>query len=321
LRDAYDERARVIQKATLNTGKDTVQSFGEQHLDVEDYSRCGTVRVLGIYSDSALYPRLGIRLGVTVREILPSGDMPALRQGGLTKYEVTIREGELRLDNGGPLVGLLRPTQADTEFRSSQYHSESHTALAVDLDLARIEAIEKYRAGRPASLSLIVWPTAVTREGKRLRIAMGPLLFEIPHDKWAQFLSDVKYGDYEIIEMKRPTIDGPAFAEVRAQLDLARQRIINGQYNSALAALRTGWDRFYEETRADGRPPIEQMLVAATDEVRGAAYVTIMKQAKEICHKAVHKPEASIPITRAEAVFVLRTAENCMALVGELVGG
>lgn len=312
---------RSSLKPPLNAGKDTVQSFGEQHLDVEDYSRCGTVRVLGIYSDSALYPRLGIRFGVTVRDILPSDNSPALRKGGLASYEVTIREGELRLDNGGLLVGLLSPTQRDTEFRSSQYHSESNMALAVDLDLARIEAIEKNRAGRPASFLLNLWPTAVTREGKRLRTAMGPLPFEIPHDKWMQFLSDVKYGDYEIIEMKRPAIDGQAFAEVRAQLNLARQRIINGQYNSALAALRTGWDRFYEETRADGRPSVEQMLVAATDEDRGAAYVAIMKQAKAVCHKAVHKPEASIPITRAEALFVLRTAENCMALVGELAGG
>lgn len=298
-----------------------MQSFGEQQVEVEDYSRCGTVRVLGIYSDSALYPRLGIRLGVTIRDIPPSGDnMPALRQGGLASYEVAIREGELRLDHGGPLVGLLAPTQRDTEFRSSQYHSESHTALAVDLDLARIEAIEKHRAGRPATLSLILWPTAVTREGKRLRASMGPLAFEIPHDKWMQFLSDVKYGEYEIIEMKRPAIDGEAFAEVRAQLELARQRILNGQYNPALAALRTGWDRFYVETRADGRPSIEQMLVAATDDVRGAAYVTIMKKAKEVCHRVVHTPEASVPITRAEALFVLRTAENCIALVGDLIG-
>ncbi|HEV3052000.1 MAG TPA: hypothetical protein VGX50_16950, partial [Longimicrobium sp.] len=252
----------------LDPEKETMQSFGEQHIQVEEFHRAGTVRVLGIYSDSALYPRIGIRLGVTVRDIPASGDgLSALRHGALNNYEVTIPDGELRIENGGPLIGPLWRTQQDTEIRSYLHPSESQVTLACDLDFGRIEAIERHRAGRPARLSLTLWPT-VMREGKRLRANIGPLAFEIPQDKWVQFLGDVKYGEYTIIEVKRLPIDGESFADVRAQLDLARQRVMSGHYNSALAALRTGLDRFYEETRAGGRPGMEQLFAAVTDEVR-----------------------------------------------------
>jgi hypothetical protein len=69
-----------------------------------------------------------------------------------------------------------------------------------------------------------------------------------------------------------------------------------------------------------GDPPsLKAALVAASDEARGTAYNTIIKNVKDLCSRAVHKPEASSNYQRPEALFILRTAESSIALLGNLL--
>lgn len=293
------------------------KSYGEERLEVDGFSS-GTVRVLGIYSDSALYPRLVIRLGWSLREIPPS-DGP-FRTEGLRDYQIVNVTGELRLGYGGgsaPLVGRLWPTQGTIEIRSSQYHSEDQIQLACDLDLNRLEKIEEHRNGQPARFSLILWPV-ITRTGQRVRTQMHSLAFEIPRDEWLEFLSKVRYGEYELLEIKRLTHELDVFADVKEQLQVARERINRGEYNSAVSAVRTALERAIQQARP-GNPPLKELLSAKTDATRGAAYAGIVTQVKELGNRAVHKPDASVNFSRAEALFILRTAESAIALLGQLL--
>lgn len=292
------------------------QSYGEQSLQVEDF-RSGTIRVLGIHAEAALFPRLGIRLGWTLREIPPTQGPSQFQTAGLSDYQVVSVAGELRLGEGGAFIGLLWPTQGNIEIRSSPYHSENQLTLACDLDLARLEYIEEHRKGQPAKFSVILWPTVI-RSGQRIRSQIDPLAFQIPRDTWVEFLADVRFGEYEVLELRRPTRDLEGFAEVREQLQLARVRIQRGEYNSAVAAVRTALERVIQDARGGG-PPLKDLLATTTDSARGEIYAGIVTKLKELCNRAVHKPEATVNYTRSEASFILRAAESIIVLIGQLL--
>lgn len=147
---------------------------------------------------------------------------------------------------------------------------------------------------------------------------MRQLHFELPRDTWTEFLSAVQFGEYDVIEVRRPVEDLETFAEIRTQLDLARTRIARGEYNAAVSATRTALERVIQEVR-DGGPSLKELFAARTDIERGEIYGGIITHLKSVCNRAVHKPEASLEFSRAEAVFVVRTAESGIALLGQLL--
>jgi hypothetical protein len=294
-----------------------MQSFGEQRVSVDDFSS-GTVRVLGIYADSALYPRLALRLGWVLRDVLPT-DEGSYQRAGLADYRMVSLAGELRVGEGGmgPIVGQLWPAQRIVDVRSSPGHGEDQMIMACDLDLVRLERIEELRKGQPAEFSINLWPTII-RAGARTRAFIEPLNFRLPRDIWLEFLAAVNYGEYDIVEVRRPIRELDTWAEVLQQMQLARAKITNGEYNAGVAAVRVALEDVIKAFRGDG-PPLKEMLAVSTDVKRGAAYASIITDIKDICSRTIHKPDAAINYTRAEALFVVRTAESCIALLAALV--
>jgi hypothetical protein len=294
-----------------------MQSFGEQRVSVDDFTS-GMVRVLGIYADSALYPRLAVRLGWVLRDVPPT-DAGSYQRAGLTDYQMVSLGGELRVGEGlmGPIIGQLWPSQRIVDVRSSPGHGEDQVIMACDLDLVRLERIEELRKGQPAKFSINLWPTII-RAGVRARAFIEPLNFQLPRDIWLEFLAAVNYGEYDIVEVRRPIRELDTWAEVLQQMQLARARITNGEYNAGVAAVRVALEHVIKDVRADG-PPLKEMLAIPTDPDRGEAYAAIITNVKNICSRTIHKPDATINYTRAEALFVVRTAESCIALLGALV--
>jgi Arc/MetJ-type ribon-helix-helix transcriptional regulator len=292
------------------------RSYGEEEFQIGNF-RCGTIRVLGIHSLPALYPRLGITLGWSLREIPASEGHYG--SAGLRDYRITSCDGELRLGRGNAVVGPVQPTPSNVQLRSSQYHSEQHVTLACDLDLHRLERIERERVGGPAPFSLLLWSTAV-RSGEVVDARIDALRFEIPREEWLDFLSSVGYGEYDVVEIKRFTDELEHFAEVRDQLHAARAKVNRGDYNAAMAALRTALERAIQQSK-DNEQELKEVLSARTDKTRGEAYTGIISRAKTLCNLAVHKPEATISYSREEVLFALRTVEAVVALLGDLLGG
>jgi hypothetical protein len=294
---------------------DMQQSYGEQSVQIEDF-RSGTVRVLGIHAEAAIYPRLGIQLGWTLREIPPTAGPSQFQTAGLKDYQLVSVAGELRVGEGG-VVGLLWPAHGNIEIRSSPYHNEDHLTLACDLDLARLERIEEQRKGQQAKFSAVLWSTVI-RSGQRVRSRMEPLEFQIPRDNWVEFLAGVRFGEYDVLELRRPTGDLDGFAEVREQLELARVRIQRGDYNAAVGAARTALERVIQDARGGG-PPLKELLAAATDESRGENYAAIITKLKELCNRAVHTPDATVSYSRSESLFIVRGVESVVVLLGLLL--
>jgi hypothetical protein len=180
-----------------------------------------------------------------------------------------------------------------------------------------LEQIEERRNGQRPQFSINLWPT-FDRDGQRLQAQWIRLDFQIPRDDWLEFLGAVGFGDYDVLEFKRLTASVEAFQDVRDQLAVARTRIDLGEYNAAMGAVRTALERAIQQSR-DSELPLKDLLSARTDDVRGTAYAAIIKQIKDICSRAVHKPDASVSFARAEALYVARAAEASIALLGALI--
>jgi hypothetical protein len=289
------------------------QSYGEEDLDVGSF-KAGTVRVLGIHALPALYPRLGIQLGWVLREIPASEGQ--FRSGGLKDYKVMGCAGDLRVGRDTTVVGPLHPAEGQVDMRSSPYHSESHLMLACELNLRQIEQYEQLRTGGAAEFSLALWPVVV-QSGEQVTARVRPFSFRIPQDMWIAFLSSIKYGEYDILEVRRPTADIGAFSEIRDQLHSARLRAERGDYSGCVSASRTALERAIQESKGSA-PSLREVLVARTDASRGDAYNSIVSKAKELCNRAVHKPESSFSYSRHEALFIVRVVESSIALLGQL---
>jgi hypothetical protein len=290
------------------------QSYGEADLKVGTF-RCGTVRVLGIYSLPALYPRLGITLGWSLREI-PASEGP-YGSAGLRDYQITSCDGELRIAGGSTVVGPVRPVPSNVQLRSSQYHSEQQITLACNLDLHRLERVESERVGEAAQFSLLLWLTAM-RSGESVDTHLDVLRFQIPREAWLEFLTSVRFGEYDVIEIKRFTDELEHFTEVRDQLYAARVKVSRGEYSAAMTSLRIALERAIQQSKGNEKE-LREVLSARTDKDRGEAYTGIISRAKTLCNLVVHKGEIDTACSREEALFVLRTTEAAVALLGDLL--
>jgi hypothetical protein len=290
------------------------RSYGESGLQVETYT-CGSVRVLGIQSEPALRPRLLILVGITLREIPPT-ESGQFRSAGLSDYQLVDLVGELRFGHGGggPIIGRLWPKEANLELTSSAYHAESQVFLALDIDNQTLERVEERRSGSVPQFSLTLWPV-ILKSGKRVRGTVPTLNFELTRELWSEYLASVDYGELEFLEFKRWDIGREGFSGVIDQLRLARHRVERGEYNAAAAAVRTAVEQAIQQTRT-AEEDIRAVLSAMTDDERGMRYARMITDLKEVCSRAVHKPEAAVNYSRHEAIFIVRTAESLIALLG-----
>ena len=123
-----------------------MSSFGESELLV--ISRIvGRIRILDLYHGLALFPRIIIRLGVTLHDN-PKNEFSPGRP--IQAFELRDVRGEIRLEEHAKVVGALHWAGPPRFVRSSSYGAENQVELACDLDALRVERIEEHRVGREA---------------------------------------------------------------------------------------------------------------------------------------------------------------------------
>src|SRR5438067_398839 len=114
-----------------------MSSFGEN--DVLVGARIvGRIRVLEVFQGSALFPRLVIRLGVTLHDS-PKNEFGPGRP--IQAFELRDLDGDLRLEEHGKTASYLQWSGQRRFVRSSSHASESQLELGCDLDAFRIEKI------------------------------------------------------------------------------------------------------------------------------------------------------------------------------------
>jgi hypothetical protein len=296
-----------------NSSRVRMTSLGEADIMSNSWI-AGRVRVLSIYADNALYPRLGMTLGVTLNDLSntrmggPSG--PSIEWHGVT--------GELRLGDGGSAIGLLAELSPRRPIRPTSFTSESQVRIVCELDPWRLEVIERHRNGAALNLWLELWPRLITTEGPADGIVQS-LRLSIPREAWLDFLGKVAGSQFDVLEIRYSPREAEHFQRAIARTREARAQISAGEYDSAVAECRKVLEALKHELKEEGQPdPFQPLFEQRTDPRRAKEYLGIISRIKQLSGFVHHDFGTSLTYSRAEAQFLLRTTESILALVGNL---
>lgn len=282
-------------------------SYGEASVMIENIL-VGSVQAGGLYAAPALYPRLGLRLDLALRHPV---DLSHAEPVG--EYWMADLAGALRLGRDGPVIGPLDWMGPRHWVGSRDSGGRTQIEVLCDLDSARLERIERHRAGSPLQLSADLWPTLVAG-GSRLTASVERLEMKIPQDDWLGFLDGVGYGHVEVVEIRWTEAERAHYEEVMGFLTKARRKIGEGDWDDAVAECR----KAIEGVAGDSPPRrdrLKQRLADRTDEPCADLYMAIAAKLRALTSRAHHG--SSSRFSRAEAQFALRTTESLVALISD----
>lgn len=292
-------------------------SFGERTL-VVNARICGTLRVLGLSSLPALYPRLGLLIGCTLTEVHES--VHGLG-GPLKDLEFVGLSGELRVQEHGPAVGILQWIGQNHRCRSAPFAPEDQLQLGCDLDPWRIERIERNRNGAAPIFWLQLWPV-ILMAGQRVHATAHPIRMEVPRDRWLEFLDGVGYGSFDVLEVRIPSERKEPFTRSLGHLRDARRQLNEGHFDDAVGCCRKAIEAMIGDAQLPNRAEdLAQALSGRLPTRRAEAYAAILSKLKHLAALGQHDLGASEPFTRAEARFILRATEDLCVLLGEVAAG
>jgi hypothetical protein len=289
-------------------------SLGEQELAID--SRIGgTFAILRIEPLMSLRPRLGLRVGVTLRE-LPEESPRGIGQA-LTDFDLVTLDGELRLHDGATTVGSLYLV-GEQRASSREHPFQEEMLMACDLDAPRLEAIERAREGKPPVFWIHLWP-AIVMKGRRIGARVQPIRVEIPRDPWLEFLRAAGFRDKVVLEVAIPNFAPDRFSEAVEQLGRALDHLLEGRDEQAMSACRVVWEAIRSELGDDrGNAKARALLMDRVGKVRAEAYMSIISQTKDLAAAPGHLYGARTPSTRSEAKVLVACTASMLALMTEL---
>jgi hypothetical protein len=278
---------------------------------------------------SNVYPRLGVH--VNCRLAQPTGGGHGQQ---IPEFELQGLEGELRFQGSGEPIGSLFLVNRQRPLRSAAQAYDQPVQLACDLDYPRLAAVERERNGGSLRLLVALWPHLVTTTGS-LHANVQPFGISIPQEVWTQLLERFGFGVYDIVEVRFTPDEGVRFRRALEHVREARAHLDGGRYDDAVGACRPALDAMFNELpaktdgmqRGEGEPTTEvapergylqQLLSKATDDSRGERYAKLFSDLRNVTHLAHKTSRTGRHFSRAEALFVVRTTINLLALVGEL---
>ncbi len=293
-----------------------MHSFGENELSVSSWI-VGRIRVQDAVAVAGLFPRLMFRLGIVLQEN-PKNVFEPNRP--MQRFEVRDVHGEVRLEEHTNVVGDLKWIGPRHPIRSStSVIFDSQVEMVCDLDWIRLERLEQNRAGRELNLWLTLWPAMFDAHGV-LNCDIRPIRTAIPRDKWIGLLNSLANTRVALLEIAYPVLESPEFDAAIGHIKDARDQVNHGAYDEAVTACRRAIESLSAAINVNHQAAeLEKAFAARTDDARGKVYAGIVSRLKELGNHAVHRREASGRYTRAEAQFVIGTAEHTLALMATLL--
>jgi hypothetical protein len=289
-------------------------SLGEA--DVQVNSRIvGKVRILRLSADTAIYPRIVLESGFTLYD---DPDAQFAQGVPATGYEVVGMTGELRLSEHGSCVAPVYWSAPDRNARPSPRPYEAPVRLVADLDPWRLERIEEARGTNSPPFWLALWLSFVAG-GQPFKDKIIPFRIEVPREHWLQFLAAVRHDEFEVIEVRYDKSKAERFRKALQEVATARARIVAGDYNEAVTACRRALEAVSVESDIGKKAEDwKTALTPKTDERRAKEYAGVFTGMKELAALTVHPSGQPVVYSRSEALFVVRTTENLLALLGDL---
>ncbi|HEY9229900.1 MAG TPA: hypothetical protein VIP11_24830 [Gemmatimonadaceae bacterium] len=262
---------------------------------------------------AAVYPQLCFRLGVSLRKMAVGG-----ASEGTEDIQIHGFQGELRLGQHNDAVGSLTRIGELRSIRSSVNGYESQVELACDLDLFRIELIERRRAGAPPPFWMQLWVTA-SRSGEELSLSIPSIQLHVQHASWLAFVAFVGAGEYEIVEVRYGPAERDYFKRGLERIREARNKITEGEYDEAVSLCRKVLEAAgHDLTPGKSDSALKDLFIRSAGDKRGAEYAGILSKVKQLAGFVHHDFGAALTYSRSEAQFVVRVTESLLSLASYL---
>lgn len=299
-----------------------MSSYGENEIQCSSFT-IGKVRVLNIHAAQAIFPRLGMTVGIGLYDV-STGQHSPLKFA----YEMIDITGELRLKESQDIVGSIAWTGARGAIQCLAQAHESQIHMSCDLDLQRLEQIERWRNGTPPTFWVQFWPLLVA-EGKRVpNVEARAFRVDVPREAWLDFYSKVGGRQFDVLEIQFSPRTAGQFQAALGHLRKAREKISNGDYDAAVETCRKAVEAMLgnlPEPTGDNaqlsegdRAGLKRFLASRLDEKRATAYSGIQSHLKALMNRSVHAFGTDPIYSRAEANFIVRTTESLLMLLGNL---
>lgn len=290
--------------------------LGEGILMVGSY-RVGEFWVGQLFAEPALSPRLKLQMGCLL------GELP--KEYVHRTYYLTDVSGQLRFsDRDGPVVGNLIRNGNLSGFGSSAVVGgfPHQFSMNCDLDFRCIDQIQKARGNNPPVFWVELWPSLDNRFGgvgpfEPLRASIDPFRIEVGIEDWIEFLRQIQFGEFEVLEIAKPKGVSEGFHDAIGHIGDARDCILRGEWNEAVRLCRLIIEALSKELgQGSDAEVFKALMIAGSDEKRGQEYYGILSRVKQLAAMKSHDFGANIDFSRIEALFILRTTENLLSLIG-----
>lgn len=190
------------------------------------------VRVMNVYGHTGVgFYQLAIQIGVNMHA---RDENQAVHVADLSA-ELYLPEGA----GHGPLVGHMATREQDIPFHSLSYNQEHWITFDLELDAARVEAIEAVRSGRNLGLRLHVDGNALAPGESRPQRVRVQILHEVAQSDWVRVLDGMGYRKTLLLEIPMPASDAPEqLRQAVEHLRQAQDLVMHGRYREAVGACR-----------------------------------------------------------------------------------
>lgn len=231
---------------------------------------------------------------------------------GITLSEIrgTVTVQTLGTGTAPQLLGVVVPeSPLVIEPRKESFTSQA--TLCIDLDPARVRAIEDVRNGGDLSFVVAISCAVVGSKAVAPNMAMGDLYFQVNQRTWIDALKQMGYGDFLLFEIPIPMPHATEeLKQAVVKLTKAREHLWAGHYDEVVAACRVCLESITKGLKeTDDMKNARNAYAAAGRKSMSQAerFLFLREAATYVAHTAHHTDEtgASASFDRKDAICML----------------
>jgi hypothetical protein len=218
----------------------------------------------------------------------------------------------------GQPVGRAGPRPNELPLLPYNFAQERQMTLELELDRARLEALENIRNGKELTFNLNIYTTLLDSTGQPRQVSVSAGHTQ-NQSGWIAILEQMGYGKTMLIEV--PVPDGQQFAELAAAVALlarAQESMARGEYREAVGLCRDVMDRINSALKDND----DLSEFANLREKTKADRVRLLRRALRVfTHPARHADDASsvfewTRIDASSAISIVSALLNELAAPG-----
>lgn len=190
------------------------------------------------------------------------------------------------------LLGRLAPQGSNYPITTYEHVGNHQIILEIELDTARIEAIERIRLGGNLTFSIDLYATAYQGE-KSETLYRQPYQLIVSQSDWIKLLESIDYRKILLLEVPVPTGESNAdFAEATKHLANAQKQMLHGHYREAVSACRDVLESLNRSLNDAGEPAQSEKKKRDKRD----RFTAIRKSLNDLTHAAKHADETTSSI-------------------------